>query len=294
MSSKPSEGKSEIPVSSKTSPSIFKKQFVTPSELLSLASSCRPDEGYWKRLWRKSAWDYSQLTHTSIPGFLDSEEAQFLTLMAGYLNPGSTIVELGTLCGLSTRYLAIGAYYSGSILYSIDQFTGELPGEKLDPNVIADISFHSSQDIVMWHLNRMFAGQTQHVVLWQSTTVGAADTWKKQAPDNKVDLLFVDADHTRCRQDVEAWLPLLADHALLVLHDFIPSANGFYGPDGPDNTALTLLTTPSPNPWVHTNKVIRTIGLTRDTGYWATLEERELEYEPPWPGSLRAKRSIYA
>jgi len=200
-----------------------------------------------------------------IPGWLSLKEAEILFSIVRYLNPRNWIVELGTYHGKSTRYLSAAALLSESNLVCVDRFTGDLPGEfafkknPLCPSNTEATAIHSADKATL--------GFTQHIHFWKEDTIWAAKHWHARGYP-PVDVLFVDADHTKCRQDVEAWFPCLAPHALLMLHDFI--SDPVYGEDSPANTAHWLLR----NGWGRVFLVDRLLLLTRDPLYWNVLEER--------------------
>jgi hypothetical protein len=84
-----------------------------------------------------------------------------------------------------------------------------------------------------------------------------------------IDFLFEDADHTRCRKTIEEWMPYLAPHAAIAIHDVHPIKT--YGIDGPGNTVCQLIQ----EGWKILHGGPETILriLTRDPEWWTTRKE---------------------
>lgn len=221
----------------------------------------------WKQAWLRTVWMYIQATNDYLPGWLTKEEANFLLGCSRYMNPG-IVVELGSYCGKSSRVLAAGCLLSGSRLWCVDTLDGAFDGEctQLKDSLVV----RQSYDYLLHSITQIVGPRTQHVTIWRETSSTAAEIWKGQ-DRGPVDVLFIDADHSRARQDFEAWLPTLADHAMVIFHDVVGSHA--YGVDGPDNTVAHLLY----RNWKLAYRVDRTAGITRDPYYWVTLEEREIK-----------------
>lgn len=128
------------------------------------------------------------------------------------------IVELGAFKGRTTGWLALGANEgNGAPILSVDPWDdGEIPDgyEKHAPSV-AEYTKSETYDAYIAHLEETGADALVHA--HRATAVDAAAQY--QGP--KVGLLWHDALHTTeaVRDDLKAWLPHLADDAVIVVHD---------------------------------------------------------------------------
>lgn len=128
------------------------------------------------------------------------------------------IVELGAFKGRSTGWLALGASEgNGARVHSVDPWDdGSIPAGYRDhaPSV-AEYTLSETRKAYEAHLDE--TGIRPLVEVHQTTAVEAAAAW--DGP--KVGLLWHDALHRAqdVRDDVRAWLPHMADTAVIVLHD---------------------------------------------------------------------------
>lgn len=190
--------------------------------------------------------------------------------MALVLPYGSNVVELGSFAGKSTAYLAIGCIATGSQLHCVDWDAGLPPEDQANvPAAIRDRLTRGSSELAFWnHLWNVLGELACHVALHRAKSDQFAETWN---PDDKLSLLYIDANHSRCRQDFEAWLPHLHEHAAVAFDDVLRSSP--YGKDGPNNVVAELLHS---REWFTLARIGRFVVLTRDLGWW---EERNNAYQ---------------
>ena len=150
----------------------------------------------------------------SIPGFLSPPEIEFLYHRARMVKQGHSIVEIGSYRGRSTVALALGAP-SGVRVYAIDSHIyGDPTREDSGPERQAE-----------FYDNVLNTGVGHRVAAVTLRSVEAAAAWRiRKEP---VGLLFVDGCHLydSIRQDLDAWLPLTAPGADIILHDYIISVD---------------------------------------------------------------------
>lgn len=223
----------------------------------------------WKVQYRTTLETLLTATDPTIPGWFESTEGRLLLSLCAVLPAGSNVVELGSFAGKSSRWLYGGCKLSGSKLTCIDIFTGRMPNEKEWAGMEEDIFAHVYQDhlIPVFNTYLMMAfgvNDVKQVKALKKDSVQAAKEWI--GPD--VDLLFVDDDHVRCREVVNAWIPRMAPHGLILFHDVHPVKS--YGPDGPINTVTTMIVREG---WRQIVSFGLIAGLTRDPFWWNTRTE---------------------
>lgn len=144
---------------------------------------------------------------TDIPGYLRKKEAQWLFKTAQHM---TSIVELGSFCGKSAHALmsgCLGPVTCVDTWKAMDWYDAETKQGVKDDDALAEERF------------RMFlantAGFSGRRVLRMPSVEAAS-----QFPDRSVDMVFIDADHSReaVLADIEAWLPKC--RKLLCGHDY--------------------------------------------------------------------------
>jgi predicted O-methyltransferase YrrM len=133
-----------------------------------------------------------------------TQEERLLLYHLGRKQPqGVTFVEIGSYLGASSCFLAAAALERGGLLHCVDTWFNEGMSE-------------GKQDTwAEFSKNTMPFSATIRAHRALSTEVAAYF-------NDKIDLLFVDGDHTyeACKADLEAWLPHLKDGGVLVMHDY--------------------------------------------------------------------------
>jgi len=126
-----------------------------------------------------------------------------------------------------------------------------------------------------WNMGLVFPNdeETQHVYVWQSTSHKEAKAWSHAPSMSPIDLIFIDGNHQEAYEDVVAWEPHLASHAMIALHD--TTCGGIYGPHGPDNTVFLIQ---QERGWKAWQRVDSITCLVRDEGdFWKTRFESAAE-----------------
>lgn len=143
----------------------------------------------------------------TIFGFLWAEERRRLAYLASQVPAHLPIVELGSLMGLSTAYLAFGSRAGhGARVYAVDNWVGlSPPGSPSDPNLRT--SFYET-------IARFGLGDIVEPI--EADTREAARSWS-----GDIGLLFIDAahDYESEKGDFVAWVPFLAEGGRVLIHD---------------------------------------------------------------------------
>ena len=154
--------------------------------------------------WAKDKKPYLEYTR-KMPG--SSAERHALYEYAKIAN--GVIVELGTLYGAGAVTMAYGLHEAGGgQMYCVDNF-----GQR-NPNCAYDDIGDASTVAIMTEYFKRFP--TTALNLCQGDTA----EWASKI-DPKVDLLFIDADHTyvSCKRDFVAWSPKVKRGGLIAFHD---------------------------------------------------------------------------
>lgn len=229
----------------------------------------------WKSRWIDQAIQTIRNQEAYVLGWFEPLESLLLLRASAVLPPESVVVEIGSFCGKSTRWLATGCAYSESSLTCIDTFESSEDGVPDNPNLSGSSGsleilrrFQGKGGTLPLFINNLIYSLPPDIVdriqVMKTTSEEAGKNWNK----SKIDLLFLDGDHSRARQDLELWIPHLADHGMICLHDSSPKCN-IYGPDGAVQMKMELLQ----KGWKQYDYADITTALTRDPGWWETRKE---------------------
>lgn len=152
---------------------------------------------------------------TGVPGWETPAEQDLLVRLARTVPEQGVIVELGAEYGMSASLFAHGARQTVKIV-SIDLFPG---------------------DLLMGHRSNLakagIQGRTRQVQMnSHGPNINMFDVWvrafqeePKQPP--KIDLLFIDADHSYagCKADIETWMPHVHIGGRVAFHDTAAPTN---------------------------------------------------------------------
>jgi predicted O-methyltransferase YrrM len=140
----------------------------------------------------------------AIPTHMTSQERLALLQAALNLQPGFSIVEIGSYLGASTAFMGYAATSKGGVVHAIDTWQNESMGGEGLRDTYAE--FHAN---------------TQPFAHFIQTHRGrSVDVAKKEAPI-ACDMLFIDGDHhlDAVIADLQDWLPSLKPGGLLAMHD---------------------------------------------------------------------------
>lgn len=152
-------------------------------------------------------------------GLVENPACWRLRDLAALVPADQAIVELGAFKGRSTGWLALGSSNgNGARVHSVDPWEDgdEIPADYLaTAPTVAQYRLTETREAYEAHLDE--TGIRSLVDVHQTTAVQAAVEW--DGP--KVGLLWHDALHRLgdVRDDIKAWLPHMADQAVIVLHD---------------------------------------------------------------------------
>lgn len=147
------------------------------------------------RLADKAIREHPTCMPNSDPRFPPSLYYRFLYWLADFMRP-EFAVELGVCGGGGVRALALGAGMSGTVIgCDVDKYWHE-----------------RMEQLLREHHNFQY---------WFRDSVVAATDFFRRHPWKFVDILFIDTTHTRERtlQEFEAWHPILAPGAVVILDD---------------------------------------------------------------------------
>ena len=150
-------------------------------------------------------------TVAGVEGWLSDDQAQRLWERARELEPGASMVEIGSFRGRSAIVLALAAPAS-SVLHAIDPHAGGDRG----PREIADDPVAGASDIAAFRANLESAGvsgRVRHVRL-PSTQALAVVT-------DPIDLLYIDGAHryAPAREDIKRWGARVKPGGVMLIHD---------------------------------------------------------------------------
>ena len=163
--------------------------------------------------------NYKDVPHTQgellrVPGLMHDDEVTALhNWCIGQAVPGMVTVEIGRYLGLSTvvldRAMQYGDKRNKNTLYSIDNNPAD---KKLLHYYIRKHCF-----------NNRWMNQTAVNLRLIDKSSREAYAEYRDVLAGKIDFLFIDADHSYqgVKKDLQQWLPLLRDDAMVVLHDYV-------------------------------------------------------------------------
>lgn len=166
----------------------------------------------------KPATDYWLLTDQfkDIDGYLDPIEGFALYTLAAYGPGGGEVVEIGSLYGRSTCYLAAGNAKNGrGNVYAIDTFAGSAEhqaGAVGEQKAIVN----NGSTFKLFLKNIATQRLDDRIKPIVSTSGDAALKWQRP-----IRLLFIDGDHSYegTRDDFLSWAPYVVESGLIAFHD---------------------------------------------------------------------------
>lgn len=142
-------------------------------------------------------------------GFLEEREGRRLAMLATGTRTDRPIVEIGSLRGRSTCYLAIGAGLGwGAHIYAID---------KWDPYSVSSGAGGGDQHRERFDINIARFGLRDRVTAVRADSAEVAKVWTWG-----IGLLFIDGGHTRqdLEADFEGFGPRVVPGGVIAIHDY--------------------------------------------------------------------------
>jgi len=132
--------------------------------------------------------------------WLHNGEGVILYNLAAQLPLKNDILEVGSWKGKSTIFIAKGAPWA--TVYAVDTFkaTG-----------LTKVAKSTYRDFK----NNLKKAAVNNVKALPMKSLTAAKRFKKES----LDMIFIDGDHNRAREDFDAWFPKLKYGGLMVMHD---------------------------------------------------------------------------
>ena len=155
----------------------------------------------------------------AVRGFMPPAEGAALAHFASLvLAPGSTGIEVGSYCGLSTIYLAHAAKAAGATIVSIDHHRGSEengPGWEHHDEGLVDPLSGTIDTLYRFRRTLEVAGVADQVVAVVADSAAAASVL---APAR---LVFIDGGHGRevAWRDYRSYAPKVEPGGLLLIHD---------------------------------------------------------------------------
>jgi predicted O-methyltransferase YrrM len=151
-----------------------------------------------------------------IEGYLEPIEGYALLLMAAY-GPGTgSVVEIGSLYGKSTCYLAEGARKAGrGPVYAVDTFAGSAEHQAGQAGEQTEL-LREKTTFKAFLRNLAAMRLDEHVRPQVGTSAVIGAVWSEP-----IRLLFIDGNHTYAgsKQDFELWALHVVSGGLVVFHD---------------------------------------------------------------------------
>lgn len=145
-------------------------------------------------------------------GWFSPENIETYKKLVSQVPMRGSVVELGCWMGRSLCSVANEIKSRQVLAVAVDSFTGE----DNEVGVYGDVITQDVKKIFNDAIKEF--GISDSVMLLDMTTSEAADN----VPNNSVDLLFIDADHSyqNVKEDIETWLPKMKRGGVISGHDF--------------------------------------------------------------------------
>ena len=159
-----------------------------------------------------------------IKGFMPANEGKALLRWAEKFSNFGPILEIGTYCGKSSLYLAIGAKKTDQYVFTIDHHQGseehQLNEEYFD-NEIYDFSKKrvNTFPLLIKNINKL---NVKNIVPIVSESKKSSFNWK-----TNLGMLFIDGGHSfeSVNNDYECWESKIAKGGCLAIHDIFEDPN---------------------------------------------------------------------
>lgn len=167
-------------------------------------------------------------------GFMPAHEGAALHAAAAEAGRlGLPLLEIGSYCGRSTLLLADAARRAGTVVVTVDHHRGseeQQPGWAYHDPELDDPQTGRMDTLPFLRRTLAEAGLEEQVIAVVGRSPAAAAAF---GPGARFGLVFIDGGHTEAHAtaDYEGWVPQLAPHGLLVIHDVFPDpADGGQAP----------------------------------------------------------------
>ena len=159
-----------------------------------------------------------------IKGFMPANEGKALLKWAEKFSNFGPILEIGTYCGKSSLYLALGAQKTDQYVFTIDHHLGseehQLNEEYFD-NEIYDFSKKrvNTFPLLIKNINKL---NVKNIVPIVSESKKSSFNWK-----TNLGMLFIDGGHSfeSANNDYECWESKIAEGGCLAIHDIFEDPN---------------------------------------------------------------------
>lgn len=147
---------------------------------------------------------------TGVPGWETEAEQQLLLSLAGDVPANGLIVEIGGEFGMSASLFVKGARQGNVTVVTVDLF----------PDAIL-AAYRANLEEAKLDRTVQIVGDSKQVTL--EDVLSAAHLMRSK----KIDLLFIDGDHTYegVKADIESWIPHVKKDGVVVFHDCACATN---------------------------------------------------------------------
>ena len=138
-----------------------------------------------------------------IPTHMTMQERLLLFQTAVALDPGFTIVEIGSYLGASTAFLGFAALHRGGAVHAVDPWMNDAMGAEGERDTLGEFRKNTADFEHFITRHRGFSADVSR---------------RGKIP---CDMLFIDGDHSyeAVLTDLHSWLPSLKPGGILAMHD---------------------------------------------------------------------------
>lgn len=153
-----------------------------------------------------------------LKGFMPINEGTALLKWAKKFSKSGPVMEIGTYCGKSTIYLAIGALHNNQTVYTIDHHKGseehQIDEEYFDSEIYDFIQERvNTFPLLIKNINKLCI---KNIIPIISESSRVSKNW-----ETDLSMLFIDGGHSleSANNDYDCWEPRIIKGGALVIHD---------------------------------------------------------------------------
>lgn len=153
----------------------------------------------------------------AVPGMFSQSDGDLLQIAVGLSPPGTAVVETGAWCGRSLA-AACEVLPEGVDAWSIDNYLEDSQAAEASP-IPATVA-KNLRGIVEMHYRAL--GRSVICLAQDATSAGSTYSGKP------ISVLLIDDHHSaeKMEANLKAWLPHMANRAVVLLHDYLHPAYG--------------------------------------------------------------------
>jgi predicted O-methyltransferase YrrM len=150
----------------------------------------------------------------SVPGWLGDSQGLALYQMARLTVAGG-VLEIGSFCGKSTLFIALGCKHSDAAFYAVDPHKPMSKGGKWQFGA----DFQPFRGNSLWELRKTL--HSCDLAAYVTLLIATSEEARREFTDQPLKLLFIDGSHDYAdvRLDYELWQEMIIKGGRLVFHD---------------------------------------------------------------------------